>query len=159
MSTRDEPNLTALPRRILVPIDGDPPTGPAFDQAASLAVGLGAELVLLGVTTDAFANHPVPSALAIAPDEVAADRNLIEGKTRERLREAQDRVPSGVRSRAVMSWSPEGPAIVKAAREEAADLIVVGMRRGGELAHMFRDGADRHVLHHSPVPVLVVPAP
>jgi nucleotide-binding universal stress UspA family protein len=71
MSTRDEPNLTALPRRILVPIDGDPPTGPAFDQAASLAVGLGAELVLLGVTADAFANHPVPSALAIAPDEVA----------------------------------------------------------------------------------------
>jgi nucleotide-binding universal stress UspA family protein len=46
---------------------------------------------------------------------------------------------------------------VSAVREEDADLIVLPMLRGHELSHLLRDGADRHVLHHSPVPVLVVP--
>ena len=32
-----------------------------------------------------------------------------------------------------------------------------GMLRGGELSHLLRDGEDLYVLHHSPVPVLVVP--
>ena len=44
-----------------------------------------------------------------------------------------------------------------AADAEAVDLVVVAMRRGGELSHLFRDGEDRYVLHHCSVPVLVVP--
>jgi hypothetical protein len=31
------------------------------------------------------------------------------------------------------------------------------MRRESQVAHLFHDHADRYVLHHSDVPVLVVP--
>jgi nucleotide-binding universal stress UspA family protein len=48
-------------------------------------------------------------------------------------------------------------AAVAAAREQQADLVVVPMRQEGELRHLMHDHADRHVLHHSDVPVLVVP--
>jgi nucleotide-binding universal stress UspA family protein len=50
-----------------------------------------------------------------------------------------------------------GSALVAAAREQDADLIVVPIHRESELAHIVHDHADRYVLHHSDVPVLVVP--
>jgi nucleotide-binding universal stress UspA family protein len=46
---------------------------------------------------------------------------------------------------------------VEVAREQRADLVVIPMRRAKELAHLLHDHADRYVLHHSDVPVLVVP--
>jgi nucleotide-binding universal stress UspA family protein len=46
---------------------------------------------------------------------------------------------------------------VRALDEVDADLVVLSMRRGSELSHLLNDGTDRHVLHHSDVPVLVVP--
>lgn len=54
-------------------------------------------------------------------------------------------------------WGSTGPAIVDAARREATDLVVVPMRRATPVGHVLHDGADRYVLHHSDVPVLVVP--
>jgi nucleotide-binding universal stress UspA family protein len=141
--------LAAAPRRILVPVDGDRPAGEAFGLAAALAEGLDAELVLLGVEPALLAE--APTAALVAAEE-SSDR-----LHRRRVLEARDRLPAGMRSRAVFGAAPAGPAIVDAAREEEADLVVVPMRRGGELAHVLHDGADRHVLRHSPVPVLVVP--
>jgi nucleotide-binding universal stress UspA family protein len=47
----------------------------------------------------------------------------------------------------ILAWGAAGPAIVDAARQEQVDLVVVSMR----------GGADHYVLHHSEVPVLVVP--
>jgi nucleotide-binding universal stress UspA family protein len=152
-----EPELDAVPRRILLAVDGEPANGPAFNAATALASALGAELVLLGITPAALAFGAPPPTFPLAPDEVVAEQDVLEGQTRERLAEAEGQVPSGVRSRTVFGWEPAGQAIVDAAREEEVDLVVLPMHRGGELAHLLRDGADRHVLHHSPVPVLVVP--
>jgi nucleotide-binding universal stress UspA family protein len=56
-----------------------------------------------------------------------------------------------------MTWEPAGPGLVEAAQEAHAELIVVPMRRGSALGHALHDIADRHVLHHGGVPVLVVP--
>jgi nucleotide-binding universal stress UspA family protein len=152
-----EPEHDALPRRILLAVDGEPANGPAFTTATALAGALGAELVLLGITPAALAFGAPPPVFPLAAEEVVAEQDVLEGQTRERLLETEGRVPSGVRSRTVFGWEPAGPAIVDAAREEEADLVVVPMHRGGEVSHLLRDGADRHVLHHSPVPVLVVP--
>jgi nucleotide-binding universal stress UspA family protein len=50
------------------------------------------------------------------------------------------------------------PFDLEAAREHDADLVVVPMRaRAHELGHVLHDHADRYVLHHCDVPVLVVP--
>ena len=158
MPNRTEPDLNATPRRILVPIDEEHTAG-SFSRAAALASALGAELLLLGVNPVPVLADAMPSSMALAVDSAdrQADQDLIERLTRERVLEAQGRLPAGVRSRAVFGWGPAGPAIVDAARKEAADLIVVPMHDGGALSHLLHDGADRHVLHKSAVPVLVVP--
>jgi nucleotide-binding universal stress UspA family protein len=148
---------TATPWRILVPVEHNTAGAAAFDLATALAAALRAELVLLGLSSRALAPAPWPAALATAPEELTAERDATEAMLTQRIVETSGRVPAGVSWRAIYGWLPAGPAIVDAAREVAADLVVVSMRRGSELSHLLRDGVDRHVIHHSPVPVLVVP--
>jgi len=156
MSRRDDPAPRSWPQRILVPIEADARTAAALvDHAGALAAALHAELVLLGVKPE-LAPAAVPPGPPLGPSR-ADDEALVERRVRDRLADVEARVPSGVRSRAVLGRAPVGLAIVDAAREQMADLVVVPMRRGGEVSHLLHDGADRHVLHHSPVPVLVVP--
>jgi len=159
MAERQEAELANAPRRILVPVDDEPRGCPALARAEALAGALGAELLLLGVNTlPLTADTAAPSAVLTSAEPDAA-QDAVERMTRERVAEAQHRIPSGVQSRAVFGWGPAGAAIVDVAREERADLIVVPMMRGGALSHLLHDGADRHVLHESGVPVLVVPTP
>jgi nucleotide-binding universal stress UspA family protein len=159
MAERNGAELPNPPRRILVPVDDEAQGCPALAGAEALAAALGAELLLLGVNPlPVTADTAPPSAVLTSADpDVAQD--AAERMTRERVAEAQQRVPSGVPSRAVFGWGPPGAAIIDVACEEQADLIVVPMTRGGALSHLLHDGADRHVLHESGVPVLVVPAP
>lgn len=132
-----------------------------FSRATALASALDAELLLLGINPIALPVNEMPSATALAMDaaETHAEQEVVEALTRESVLEAQERVPAGVRSRAVFGWGPAGPAILDAAREEEVDLIVMPMHDGGALSHLLHDGADRRVLHKSAVPVLVVPEP
>jgi nucleotide-binding universal stress UspA family protein len=136
------------PQRILVLVDGDRPAG-AFERAAALAAQVPAELLLLGVDPPPL--DEAPSATVLADGE-ANDR-----AHRRAVCDLRDRLPASVRSRVIFGEGPAGPATVDAAVAEAADLVVIPIRRGGELAHLLHDGTPRHVLHHSPVPVLVVP--
>jgi nucleotide-binding universal stress UspA family protein len=159
MAERHEAESASTPRRILVPVDGEARGCPALARAEALAGALGAELLLLGVNTVPLPADTVPPSAVLTSADPDAEHDAMERMTRERVAEAQDRVPSGVHSRAVFGWGPAGAAIVDVAREEGADLIVVPMTRGGALSHLLHDGADRHVLHDSGVPVLVVPAP
>jgi nucleotide-binding universal stress UspA family protein len=145
------------PRKILVPVDTLPGSGTALEHATGLAGALGAELVLLGIAAVADTAPGLTDLDGEPPDPIGVDQQVLDGLAQEDLDEAAGAVPPSVRSRTVLTWGPPGPAIAAAASDEGADLVVVPMRRGGELAHMLHDHADRHVLHHSPVPVLVVP--
>jgi hypothetical protein len=53
---------------------------------------------------------------------------------------------------------PAGPAIVDAARERSADLVVVPNGKGGGFAHLLRRSAAREVVQQCAVPILLVPA-
>ena len=81
----------------------------------------------------------------------------LDGRTLTGAAEQTSRLPDTVRHRTVLCWAPIGPAIVDAAAHEAADLVVVPMRRAGALGHLLHDGSDWYVLRHCAVPVLVVP--
>src|SRR5215207_2430172 len=148
--------MTTPPQRILVPVDVGPESDAAVAHAAALASALDGELLLLGVV-------PLPAlgpvTLPPAPDGMAEHEDPEDRVTLWRLAGTQARLASGVRSRRLLRWGPVGPAIVDAARKEHADLVVVPRQPGHDLAHPLRVAADRHVLQHSRVPVLVVPAP
>jgi nucleotide-binding universal stress UspA family protein len=154
----DDTSVTTPISCILVAVDRDAASVAAVRRAAQLAAALDAELVLLAVVARAFLDRRYSSALKAAPEELTGDPEQVERMVAARVAYVSDVVPAGVRSRWVRGYEPAGPAIVQAADEVGADLVTLPMTRGNELSHVLRDVADRHVLHHSAVPVLVVPA-
>ena len=147
------------PQRFLVPVDHSEPSSEAVDVASQLAHGLNGTLTLLAVVplaapvtgADGLVAGPVP--LAESGEQEALDR-----LARERLDEAAARIGEELDVRTAIAWGPAGPAIVEKADENGHDYVVVGTRREGALGHLIHDRTVRHVLRHSPVPVLVVPA-
>lgn len=137
-----------------MPVDTGPESDDAVERAAALAAALDGELLLLGVV-------PLPALgpLVLPPEPGGMqDRDAPEDRrAMQRLTRTQARVAAGVPSRTYLRWGPAGPAIVDAARQESADLVVLPREPGGAVAHVLHDAADRHVVQHSTVPVLVVP--
>jgi nucleotide-binding universal stress UspA family protein len=153
-----EPALHALPSCILVAAEDDPPSDTAVTRAAAIALALDAELVLLAVLAAPLVEAGYPPALAVGVYDQEGDREEAERTLSRRIGRFSPLLPPGVRARWIRGRHPSGPAIARAALDVDADLVVVPMRRGGELSHLLNDGTDRYVLHHSRVPVLVVPA-
>jgi nucleotide-binding universal stress UspA family protein len=150
--------LHATPKRIIAPITLAADSLDAAAVAARLAASLGAELVLAGVAPLAPPEPParLPGGAAAVAGHVR-EQQLVDGLINERLEQFVAALGTAVRARTLLTWGPVGAALVAAAGEEGADLVVVPIRREGGLGHLFHDHADRYVLHHSDVPVLVVP--
>jgi nucleotide-binding universal stress UspA family protein len=159
MTSTDLPSIQP-PRSILVGVVlHDEDSGAAIATASAYAAALGAELILAGVAPIA---EPVRADVVtgLGPPALApiAEQQTLDRLAREQLADAAARVPEHVASRTVLNWGPVGTVLVETAETESADLIVVPMRHAGALGHILNDGTDRYVLHHSSVPVLVVPA-
>ena len=121
----------ARPRAVLVAVELNDSSAAAATVAAAglLADALGAEVILAGIA---------PLVQAVPPDAPATSL----------LTRTADCLPAGVVRRTMLRWGATGPAIVEAARQEQVDLVVVSTH----------SGADHYVVHHTEVPVLVVPA-
>lgn len=144
--------------RIIAPVTFAHDSLEAAAVGAELAGALGAELVLAGIAPVAppDPSYGGPTELEALELQVEHQR-VLDQIMSERLQELAGALPDGVRCRTILTWGPVGPTLVEAAREEQADLVVVPIRRESELAHLLHDRADRYVLHHSDVPVIVVP--
>ena len=146
-------------RRILAAFDGSDQAWRALAQAVDLAR---AQHARLGVITVA----PEPSPWAYGAGQYGAPVELVPaGRQLERhferaLAEAVSGVPDDVSVTSVLrQGAAAGPLIVDEARDGAYDLIVMGSRGRGELQSLLLGSVSHHVLHASPVPVLVVPSP
>jgi nucleotide-binding universal stress UspA family protein len=145
-------------QRVIAPVTFAHDTLEAAAVAADLAAALGAELVLAGISPVAPFEPSVGSLTELeALQRQLEHQRLMDQIMSERLEELREALPAGLRCRTVLSWGPVGPTLVEEAREHRADLVVVPIRRETELAHLLHDRADRYVLHHSDVPVIVVP--
>lgn len=120
----------------------------AAATAAAFAAALGADLVLAGITP------LVPFDLELLLDgrlaPPFADQHALDRLVAARLNELVSALAAGFPARTVLLRGAFGTTLVKAARTAGADLIVVPLRDE-------RESFDRYVLHHSDVPVLVVP--
>lgn len=138
-SARDEDDGGAAapfaPRRILAAVDFSEPAERALGVAAEWSRWLEAELVLV---------HVVPEDDA--------------GDGRERLDALAGRVGDGARARprARQEVGTPAEAIVRAAADEAADLVVMGTRGRSGLAHVVLGSAAERTLRTAPCPVLTV---
>jgi nucleotide-binding universal stress UspA family protein len=145
-------------QRVIAPVTFAHDSLEAAAVAADLAAALGAELVLAGISPVAPLEPSYGTITELeAPQRQMEHQRLLDQIMSERLEELADAMPDGLRCRTLLTWGPVGPTLVEAAREQEADLVVVPIRRERELAHLLHDRADRYVLHHSDVPVIVVP--
>ena len=145
------------PRCIAAPVTLGPDSAQIVRTAITLADALGAELVLVGIAPLAAPTRVAAQVQDGNSLDADNQQRVVDLLVRERLDDLSGELPVGLRVRTVLTWGPPGPALVQAANEEHAELIVVAMRRGSPLGHALHDHDDRHVLHHSDVPVLVLP--
>jgi nucleotide-binding universal stress UspA family protein len=131
----------ARPRAVLVAVELNDSSSAAATVAAAglLADALGAEVILAGIA---------PLVQAVPANAPTGDRQAtIDALTHRQVTRTADCLPAGVVRRTMVRWGATGPAIVEAARQEQVDLVVVSTS----------SGADHYVVHHTEVPVLVVP--
>jgi nucleotide-binding universal stress UspA family protein len=116
----------------------------ALDRAALLAAGRKAGLTLVHVVSRELRSEPAMQA-ALAEGEAALGRYVAESELPADLR---------VTTRA-LSGEPD-TAIVQAAREAGAELVVLGGANADLLERLFRRNVLHQVVRNAPCPVLVV---
>jgi nucleotide-binding universal stress UspA family protein len=139
---------------LLVAIDGSPDADEALTQAIDLA-----ELEHARLTLFSAAAMPPAAAYFGAGGCVAATlAREAATETEAILREAVQRVPDWVSVSTVQSSEPVRPALVRQIKTGHHDLVVMGSRGRGALRSVLLGSVSHHVLHESPVPVLIVHA-
>ena len=144
-------------RKILVPTDGTERSTATVREAAGLAKAVQAHLLLLHVRSPIDIPHHVEGgALSrLSPDAVMAE---IEAEERKALQSAmQTAEQAGVAAEvAFVSGYSVYETILKVAKEEHCDLIVMSSHARSGLAGLLLGSETLKVLTHAHIPVLVV---
>jgi nucleotide-binding universal stress UspA family protein len=141
--------------RIVIGLDGSPGSTHALQWAIDMAKRLGGEIVAVHV--DSVPIY-LPSPMGIVPPaETPQERvDLQEAFVTEWCLPLRK---SGVRYRAILEEStPVSTALIEVGLREGADMIVVGSRGHNGVTELLLGSVSHQVAHHSPIPVVIVPA-
>jgi nucleotide-binding universal stress UspA family protein len=141
-------------RNILVAVDGSPDSDQALTQAIDLAESQNARLTLFSAVVTPPAGAYIGAGGAVAAT-IARDA---QAETETILRTAAEMVPDQVSLSTVLSSEPVRPALIHQIETGAHDLVVMGSRGRGAVRSVLLGSVSHYVLHHSPVPVLIVHA-
>jgi len=141
-------------QHVLVPHDGTPTTSAALRPAAELAERASAELLLAYVTSVGAA--PVESGSLTAPRYVDQPQHEWPAWTSEFVKRLGCICPLGhLHVRLVLAHGNPATEIVRLAKKQAADLMVLAWRGKWEVA---RAVTLRDILREAPCPIMVVRA-
>jgi nucleotide-binding universal stress UspA family protein len=141
----------AAPRKILVPVDGSPPSIAALEHAIALAEDGDSAIEVLYV--EAPEQFEVGSRTPLAPGA----RRELERTMHDALERAKGRLGDRVSTHTV--FGDPLLKIIETASEHACDLIVIGTHgRVGRL-HALLGSVAEGVVRNAPCPVLTVRAP
>jgi nucleotide-binding universal stress UspA family protein len=134
---------------LVIGYDGSDGAHAALEEAARIARGIGAEVVV------AFGYGVAPSG-----GETADHRLLLEQRGQKLADEALARLHElgATGSIAVVDERP-AESLLRVALEHAAQMIVVGTHGEGPISGTLLGSVPYKLVHRSHVPVLVVPAP
>jgi nucleotide-binding universal stress UspA family protein len=141
-------------RNILVAIDGSPDSGQALAQAIDLAESEHSRLTLFS----AVVTPPTGAYIGAGGAVAATLARDAEAETETILRMAAQRVPDRVPLTTVLSSEPVRHALIHQIKEGAHDVVVMGSRGRGAVRSVLLGSVSHYVLHHSPIPVLIVHA-
>ena len=140
-------------RNILVAIDGSPHADQALMDAIDLARSENARLTL-------FTAIVRPPAIAyLAPARPSPTSPTSEAEAETVLLRARASVPADVCVTTVLSTQPVLRALLQQIEQGHHDLVVMGSRGRGAVRSALLGSVSHYVLHHSPVPVLIVHTP
>jgi nucleotide-binding universal stress UspA family protein len=143
---------------ILVAVDGSQHADQALSHAIDLAESEHARLTLM----TAVVAPPTVTYFGASGEVVGALSHDAEAEAKAILRRARDRVPEDVSVTTILSRRSIDMALIRQISDGHHDLVVMGSRGRGAVRSALLGSASHYVLHHSPVPVLIVhdpPAP
>lgn len=132
-------------RKILVPLDGSPTAESALSHAVSLAKDHGAELLLYQGVSLVDLNHAVVEAA-----------NQAELDRADTYLQQQGKACEGVTFHTLVCQTPARHGIVKNAKAEGVDLIVMGSHGRSGVSLWMLGSVAEEVLQKSTCPVLIV---
>lgn len=134
-------------RRILVCYDGSPESERALDRVAEVASAVPSEVTVVSVAEPIYRNPPYTGYADPAEEE--AHRRLLAGATGKLA-------ARGIVCATLEPAREPVDAIVEAAREASADLIVVGSRHRGVAQRLLFGSVSGELFVEAPCDVLVV---
>jgi nucleotide-binding universal stress UspA family protein len=140
-------------QNILVAVDGSVDADAALAHAIDLAESEHTRLTLM----TAVPEMP-PTAYLMADEAIGQLSERAYGQAEAIIRQARDRVPAELPVTTVLSERPFRLALIRQIKEGHHDLVVMGSRGRGAIRAALLGSASHYVLHHSPVPVLIVHA-
>lgn len=136
-------------KRILVGLDGSPSERQVLDTAVALAAKIGGKLVLFRAVT--LPRELPPRALALPPAQVGA---LLTEAAQQHLDELARGLRAEVVERTQVATGVPWRAVCDAAREDEADLVVVGSHGYGGIDRLIGTNAAK-IVNHAHCSVLV----
>ena len=142
--------MAAVFSKILCPIDFERDSMEALELACQLAKQNSATVCLLTVIA-------APSGAAELPPVPLVEPNpALEAVCRERLEAIAREKLANVSHKLFVASGNAAPQILKLAREQDIDLIVMGTHGRTGVKHFILGSAAERVVRESPVPVLTV---
>ncbi len=144
---------------IVLGYDGSACASAALDEAVELARDTRGATILL-----VFCHEPPPGLSCTLDRGCAAAKELrdyerrVELDVEPLLHDAAERIrKAGIEAEVVLVWDEPVRALETVAHERGSHVIVVGSHGEGPVAGVFGRHTPLELLHHSHVPVLVVP--
>lgn len=139
--------------RILVAIDETPAAAFALRHVVPYAIDQRSHLTLVSVAT----NPPSWAATAgVSPQQLA---DQIETEAATHLREVAATLPDSLSVTTLIRHGDPAEEILALLSEQPFDLLCMGARGRGRIAGALLGSVSTAVLHHSPVPVVVLHPP
>ena len=137
--------------KVVVGVDGSPPSDAALRWAADEAAGRGATLEIVHAWNMPYVGDVAGMAISVCdPDDVIASaQHVLDAAVKAATR------TDGPQITAKLAHGDAARALLDAAAE--ADLLVVGSRGRGGFAGLLLGSVSQQCTHHAPCPIVVVP--
>lgn len=149
-------------KKVMIAVDLDPTAQKVAEIGYSLAKTMGAEIILLHIIVDGMyyskGNFPIMgyTGFIISPLLHSTDTEDAKAESQNYLLKIKDHLGDNA-IRTVVKEGDAADMIVKAANELKADVVVMGSHSRRWLEEILVGSVTEKVLHHSTVPLFIVP--